>query len=294
MVFTELLNQFESEVKEAVEELFEKAYSNQKEKNDLLLVIVNGFYDDKNAQALKSNGYSPYVIGPAQIGYSLETLYEFFDYYRKTNILKSDFDSLLAKNETREAAEHNERLSINIELMIYLKFWESDLLLCQLYNLTNLATGEYYDWHNTKVLDSRMDLIRNKIQKPIEMICPKMYKLIEDIYSNQIRNAIAHSKYHFIGRALILANKDESVFYKLYNIPFDNWEERFHKTLLLYNYIIGSINKYSALYQEEVKDKHNGLAVSIPKLSAVGLRVNQWMKYDIAFKVWRWAHQIRK
>jgi hypothetical protein len=302
MVFIELLKKYEIEIKEAVEELFEAAYKNQRIDTDLLLVIIHGYYDEKHKTFLEKEKLSPYVFGPAHIGYSLDSFYEFFHFYRTTHKSKKKFSKLLSDPATKEETEYHERLTLNLELMIYLKFWESDLLLRQLYNLVNLAAGKYYDWNftppdagkkeNSSGKFSRRPFIRNHIQTPMKTVCPKFHSLIEDNYSAQIRNSIAHSKYYFMGRNLQLANRDENKHYELHNIPFDDWEIRFHKTLLFYNFIIGNIQKFDKLYQDEVKDKHFGLPLSTPKLNNLGLRKNQWAKYDEARHRWLWATQV--
>lgn len=291
MVFTELLKKYQKEVKEAVDELFEVAYKNQKIDTELLLVIIHGFHDDKNLEFFKREKLSPYVFGPAHVGYSLDAFYEFFHSYRTSNRSKKAFTKLLQDPEHKEVTEYHERLTFNIELLIYLKFWESDLILRQLYNLANLASGKYYDWHFS-LSYSRRTFIRGQIQAPLKEVCPKTHKLIEDIYSAQIRNAIAHSKYYFMGRNIQLGNKEENKFYKRHNIPFDEWEIIFHKTLLFYNFIIGNLQKYDKMYQTEVSDKHFGLPLSTPRLTNLGLRKSQWVKYDSRRHRWLWSNQM--
>jgi hypothetical protein len=314
MVFNETLTAYQDEVREAVDELFDAAFKNQKVNTDLLIVFIHGYLDVKHLEFHKKEKISPYVFGPEHIGYSLGAFYDFFHSYRTTSISKREFEDLLSDPIKKEAVEHDEELGMNIELLIYLKFWESDMLLRQLYNLVNLATGKYYDWsftppdlttkkkkNNKKKKNdkknnsgqfSRRPFIRNHIQSPIQTICPKFYELVKENYSAQIRNAIAHSKYYFLGRNIQLANKDENKYYELTNIPYADWEIRFHKTLLFYNFIIGNIQRYEKYYMEEVKDKHFGLALSTPKLSDRGLRVNQWVKYDAYWKRWLWSTQV--
>lgn len=303
MVFIETLKECEPEVREAVEELFETAFKNQKVDTDLLLVIIHGYYDVKHLEFHVREKLSPYVFGPEHIGHSLGTFYDFFHSYRTTAISKKKLEKLAADSKKKQAIDHQEELTINIELLIYLKFWESDLLLRQLYNLVNLASGKYYDWSfvppdltqkkkNNSGKFSRRPFIRNHIQAPIKTICPKFHKLVKENYSAQIRNAIAHSKYYFLGRNLQLANKDENKFYELTNISFADWEIRFHKTLLFYNFIIGCIQRYDKHYQDEVKDKHFGLPLSTPQLTHLGLRKNQWVKYDNVWNRWLWSTQI--
>ncbi len=258
---------------------------------DLLIVIIHGYYDVQHLEFHKCEKLSPYVFGPAHIGYSLDTFYEFFHFYRTTPLSKLKFENQLKNPEKKDEIEYQERLALNLELLIYLKFWESDLLLRQLFNLVNLASAKYYDW-DFMLSYSRRSLIREQIQGPMKTVCPKFYKLVDENYSAQIRNAVAHSKYYFMGRNLQLANKEENKFYKLHNIPFEEWEIRFHKTLLLYNFIIGNLQRYDKLYQEEVKDKHFGLPLSTPRLSHHGLRKNQWVKYDSTWKRWLWSTQV--
>jgi hypothetical protein len=60
---------------------------------------------------------------------------------------------------------------------------------------------------------------------------------------------------------------------------------------LFYNFIIGNIQKFDKLYQDEAKDKHFGLPLSTPRLNNLGLRKNQWAKYDEARHRWLWATQ---
>lgn len=291
MIFIETLKTYEQEVKDAVSELFDTAFKNQKVDTDLLLIIIHGYYDKKHLEFHLKEKLSPYVFGPEHIGYSLEAFYEFFHFYRTTPISKREFLKAMENKKKQKEMEYQERLTLHLELLIYLKFWESDLLLRQLFNLSNLATEKYYDW-DFILSYTRRPFIRNHIQAPIKNTCPKFYQLIEDTYSAQIRNAIAHSKYFFMGRNLQLANKDEQEYYKYYSIPFDEWEVRFHRTTLLYNFIIGALQEYDKLYQDEVKEKHFGLPVSTPRLNHLGLRKNQWVKYDNGYNRWLWSTQL--
>lgn len=68
MVFIELLKKYEIEVKEAVDELFETAFKNQRIDTELLLVIIHGYYNKEHLEFSKKEKLSPYVFGPAHIG----------------------------------------------------------------------------------------------------------------------------------------------------------------------------------------------------------------------------------
>ena len=313
MVYIETLKKYSNEVESAVDELFTQAFQNQKYDTDLLIVLIHGFYQGSFPEFFEKNKLSPYTFGPDYAGLSLDTFYEFFHSYRTSAISRKAFHVKLKQKKNKTQAEHIERIYVNLELLIYLKFWESDFLLRQMYNLANLASGKYYEW-DFQIVRQRQSLIRNKIQAPLTTICPKFYALIEDCYSAEIRNSIAHSKYYFTGRNIHLAN-DEKSLKKTHNhseslelnvhlpaqeylpksithITFDDWEIRFHKVLLIFNFIIGNSKKYSKYYQHEVADKHFGLPLSTPKLSRNGLRKNQWVKYDPMFNRWLWSTQI--
>ena len=285
MVFRETIKKLDRGVKKAVDDFFRTAEQNQKTENDILLVKIHGFLDRESKAGLNKIRFSEYVFGPGQEGLSADRFYEFFNIYRHQITSKKNFLEDIKKQ--KDEVEQAERMSVDIELLIYLKFWESDLILRQLYNLKNLATGSRYDWNfDPNKFWKRRELIRLEIQQPIKAISPLFYDLIDETYSAQIRNAIAHTKYYFLGRNINLTNKLDNPHYKLFNIPFDDWEIRFHKVILMYNHIIGNLNRINIKYAEKSADLHNGLAIETPKKGKHGLNKIHWIKYDDNFKRW--------
>jgi hypothetical protein len=287
MIFSETMKKYNSDVKEAVDELFINAENAQKNENDILVVYIHGYQDIEHKEDLQSNGLSEFVFGPNLVGLCKDRFYEFFDVYRHQIISKKSFQEMI--NKDKESTKLQERISVDLELLMYLKFWESELILRQLFNLKNLALGLDYDWtFNHKKFKWRKTLIENEILAPLKNICPKFCELVEGIYSSQIRNAVAHSKYFFQGRNLQLANKNDSTSYILYNIPFEEWEVTIHKILLLYNHIIGNFNRINNEHAKRANEMHNGLPLRIPKKSKHGLFKNQWVVYDEVYKRWLW------
>lgn len=267
MIYYETLKRLDPSVKEAVDELFDSAIKNQVHKTDILLVHIHGFKLGKEySPGLKQNKLNPYVIGPDMIGFSLNSFYEFYDSYRKSIFSKKEFEE---KSKSNPNELEIQKFTVEIELLIYLKFWEADLMLRKLYNIANLCIGKPYSWdYNKLLLRQRRKFIREKIQTPLETICPKFYALIDDIYFRQLRNAIAHSKYFISGNNIVLINKqDDPKFYKLSSISFDQWEEIFHKLLLLYNHIIGNFEKINENFIELAKKEPNGLPIYLPKMT---------------------------
>jgi hypothetical protein len=47
------------------------------------------------------------------------------------------------------------------------------------------------------------------------------------------------------------------------NITLNDWEIIFHKTILLYNHLIGNLEHYNKLYRENALEKHFGLQLRI-------------------------------
>lgn len=286
MLFEETINEYKDEVETAVGQLYEKAYQNQVYDTDLLLVLENGLKKDYDEATLKRLKMSPYQIGQDFIGFRYITFYQFINYYRSGVKSKEDFFKGFDDDKTKESFLDFYR---DFQLLLYMKFWETDLILRRLSNLSNLAQGKPYYWeYSQKVFNKRRNLIQDEIQKPLEDICPLFYKLIDEIYCNQIRNAVAHSQYYYLYKSIYLTNKEENQYYKLNGISYDDWEIMFTKLMLLYNYLIGNYNKYQSIYQYEVKDKHFGLLIYFLEKDYKGLEKTGWVKYDFHHKRWYW------
>ncbi len=286
MLFEETINKYKDEVASAVDQLYDSAYQYQVNENDLLLVLENGLKKEYDEATLKRLKITPYHIGPDFIGLRYDTFYQFINYYRNGIKSKKEFIKEFNDEKTRESFFDFYR---DFQLLLYMKFWETDLILRRLSNLAKLAQAKPYYWeYSQKVFNDRRNLIKDDIQKPLESICPLFYKLIDEIYSNQIRNAVAHSQYYFLYDTINLTNKDENKHYKLSGIKYDDWEILFTKLMLLYNFMIKNFNKYQSIYQEEVKDKHFGLLIYFPENDQKGSPKTGWVKYDFSHKRWKW------
>lgn len=286
MFFEETISAYKEVVESAVDELYDTAFSNQVNENDLLLVLENGLRKDYNEVTLKRLNISPYQIGPDFIGLRYDTFYQFINHYRNEIKSKEEFSKESVGEGTRESLLNFYR---DFQLLLYMKFWETDLILRRLLNLSNLAQGISYNWeYSQKVFDKRRDLIRKDIQTPIKEKCPLFYKLIEEIYFSQIRNAVAHSQYYYLYNSIYFTNKNENPYYKLNGISHADWEILFTKVILLYNFTIKNFNKYQSLYQYKVRDKQNGLIVYFPEHNFKGSQKSGWLRYESHQKRWLW------
>lgn len=290
MLFEEILSRFDSNVKQAVGELFEKAFSNQINENDLLLILQNGLKQKYTPDTLKRLKITPYSIGPDQIGLRYSSFYDFINQYRNSIFKKSEHLPEMKKQPSERSYLYN--YLIEQELLIYLKFWETDLILRRLYNLSRLVSGLNYIWdYDQQKFNERRKLLKDEIQKNLKDITPKFYQLIEDIYSRQLRNAVAHSQYYLLYDTIILTNKDEKKEYKLNSISYDNWEIIFHKNILFYNYLIYFFNDYSKRYQKLEEDKQNGLLIIFPDKDLRGNNKTGWIKYNKEISRWNWNNK---
>lgn len=287
MIFVETLQTYEDSVKKAVGELFRKAYKYQVNDTDLLLVLENGTKQDYSPEQLKRLNITPYLIGPELIGLRYNDFYKFINEYRKIVLKKSDFEEELNK-------QHSDRnyiiyYTIEHELLIYLKFWETDLILRRLYNLSRLARGLKYDWeYHQDFFNDRRRLVREEIQENLKPITPRFCNLLDDIYNRQIRNAVGHSQYYFLYDSIHFTNKNENPHYKLNAITLKDWEILFHKNILFYNYLIYYYNFYSKKYQDLALDKQYGLLISFPEVNELGNDKIGWVKYDKNYSRWIW------
>jgi hypothetical protein len=290
MIFHQTLKKYETEVKEAVTELLDCAFKNQTHRQDILLIIEHGFYNEFYETYI-SNGtkFSPYVIGPKDIGHSEYTHHEFLHWYSASHLV--DQDEFLEKVKEDEQEQRNEKIMIHVELGTYLKFWEADMILKKLYQLSNLAQGNSYDWRiemptNPKE-GSKQAIIREKIRDGVKNVCPKFYELMKSTYVPQIRNAIAHSQFFFMNRTIQLLNysKYPKAFSPMSHISFEEWTDYFHKTLMLYNEIFGGLNEFRDHYAKET-EKKGFIEIRITKddgselIKKLGLRKG--------FKAWVW------
>jgi hypothetical protein len=281
MIFIDKLREREKILNPEFDRLIELAWHNQSHKGDLLLLHINGFYEEsinKN-NAFSDKKYNPHVIGPGREGHSELTHYSFIDKYRKANISKLNFSEYLKLHDyTSERSQEIDELvdleetGIQLEMLVYLKFWEADMIIKKLYQFVRILYGEPYDWY-FKVQESsraknssgsRHDIIRLKIRDRLQKHSQIVYDLITNTYKTQIRNSIAHSNYSFQGRIIHPNNfieGDPSA--QLQYITFDEWIDIFHNTLVLHNQYIRMNNEIKYFYAGIAKKNGNEMEIRV-------------------------------
>ncbi|HUW06404.1 MAG TPA: hypothetical protein VMW01_09085 [Williamwhitmania sp.] len=266
MIFSDKITERKRILEPEFMRLMELALKRQKHIGDLLLVEENGFFSEDALKFTNSEGgkYSPYAVGPGKEGHSEQTHYTFIDNYRKNNIHKYPYTVYLKglkylsedKSKYDELIE-SEETSIQIEMLIYLKFWEADMIIKKLYQFVRILNGESYDWYfkiaegnkKNKNILSRHEIIRVKIRDRLESISPILHDLINKTYKTQIRNSIAHSNYSFAGRVIMLNNYiQDDPYSNISSITFNDWIDVFHNTLMLHNQYIWLNNAIKNFY----------------------------------------------
>lgn len=243
MLFLDKLNQIAHELVPEFERLFQVLLENQSHDGDLLLVYENGFYDPEvHTWNSLNEKFSPYVIGPSHEGHSAYLHYEFIHEYRTNGIMPFSHTEYMKKLEYSEERQidiellkKQECYTIQLEMLIYLKIWESDTFIKRFYQIVRLIHGEPYDWHfKVRTRDSIKDLITIKIIDRFKNEFPKIYRAFKESYIAQVRNSIAHSNYSFLGRNINLNNSKGN---SLYGLTFEKWIEIFHTTMIISSYL---------------------------------------------------------
>ncbi len=283
MLYLSKLEEVTRRLKPEFEKLFIEVLNNQNHIGDLLLVYHNF---SLNTKFPNLKGYSPYIMGLGFEGFSERTHYEFIDTYRKNNLIKDQ--SILVSNSIEE-------LSIQIEMLIYLKIWECDLFIKKIYQIVQLLNGKAYDWNFTiakynndkSATGTRQKIIREKIRDNIKSHLPILHESFKSAYNPQIRNAIAHSQYYFLERSIGFNNFDHKNKYSNLNrITFEDWSEIFHKTIIIYNEYILLINKINPFYVSLAKKQNNKIPFIMKK------DLNQIKNYHLEYlpekKRWQW------
>ena len=183
MIFKEILDYKMEALDIEFDRLFDLIIKNQTHQADLLLVKVNAFYNPEVEKWDALPKLNPYVIGPDLDGTSESTHYEFISNYIKNNtstIAHLDYLEKVKITNERNAflkeLESSETYSIQIEMLIYLKIWESTLFVKNFWQLIRLMNGSSYDWHlkikkysrdNESNKKKLADVIRDEIRELI-------------------------------------------------------------------------------------------------------------------------------
>ncbi len=305
MLFVDKLKEKDALIRPEFESFFAEIIKNQPHPGELLIWINNGFY---NPDVLKFEGkdgkkLNPLVIGPGSIGHSEDAHYRFIHKYRTQYLYEKNFTEYVKllewtpeRRKEIDGLIEFEETTIQLEMLIYLKFWESDSIIKTFYELTRLVSGETYDWY-FKVQESnrdkdatgnRQDLILKHIKPKLKERFPKMWDAINEAYKPQLRNSIAHSNYSFQGRNIHPNNYIENDQYNtIQNVTFDEWIEIFHTLISFHNSYIWLKNKVNRFYAEHALANGNMIEVIVREKE--GKEYPICLSYRPEFEDWRFC-----
>ncbi|HXI01201.1 MAG TPA: hypothetical protein VNI52_13120 [Sphingobacteriaceae bacterium] len=265
MLFKDILDKKTKLLYPVFDELHNIAGQNQTHPSDLLLIHENAFYNpEAHTWDNMKKKVSPYMIGPNHEGHSAYTHHDFIGEYISRNLIISSYEQYLeslvyadSRRQEIDNLQFQESISIQFEMLIYLKIWESDNFIKQFYQLALLANGQPYDWHfeikesnrGPKGTGTRETILRKKTRDSVEFILPELYSSIKRSYITQVRNSIAHSQYSILGRNINLNNQVEGDEANLLrNLTFDQWIGIFHETLVIYTQLQRLMNEVNLNY----------------------------------------------
>lgn len=217
----------QSEIELAIDELYETAKKNEKNKNDYILFLARSFYDTE----IDKTKFNPWILDHA--------LEELIDRHRVDFLLQ--YLNHQYSFQTENSADS--KFTLSIELMIYTHLWESKHNLVNFKKIADLCDSKEYNWNVQVPGDSKYKFVKN-IQDIFQKHNLKIYDIFKDCYKSQLRNAFAHSLYHFSlnGHSIILENYKKPE-YPLKGLTFDEWTVVFLKSALIQNFYH---NKFSS------------------------------------------------
>jgi hypothetical protein len=256
MIRREELRTLKLQIEEAVNEAFEFAKKNEKNKNDYILFLSRAAH---NPSAHK--GFSPWTMD--------NSLQETIDRHRVDFLLYYLNQSYNFQTENSV----DSKVSLTIELMIYSHLWESKHNLANFKKLADLIDSKPIDWELKIPEDSKFKFVKNNIRDVFEKHNLKIYKIFKDCYLSQLRNAFAHSLYHFSlnGHNLVFENYDEPK-HPIKQMSFDDWTVIFLKSTLLQN-------EYHNKFSKEIEALEKGKEYEVT-MENKSDKVSAYLSYD--------------
>ncbi len=169
----------------------------------------------------------------------------------------NEYVDRLASGRLLNDDEHEYEL--NVQMMIYAHIWESHLFLNQLARLAMIQQGKGYLWKTKLPQDGKKNFITRKIIDQFEKTDEGMANLIKQSYSDEFRNAFAHSTY-FISENSIQANKE--AIYAGPSVSIEGWNDMFVRSVLLSYHLNDMLLEIKNRYIEDAGD--GPIAIEIP------------------------------
>lgn len=236
----------ESEVLEAIEELFDHCIEKQTRENDFLLFLENGHLNPgENPDDMNS-----YWIGQGHAGMRDRDRMAFVDWF-----IQIPFERLVSEAKNKQEEFEIRQQSTSLSMMLYTHFWESKVFLRRLRLLAILCEGKEYDWNLVVRPKETYTFIKNEIRGVFENHGLKIYEIIKRTYKSQLRNAFAHSDYYLSGGKVYLENYDKTKPWSIEHITFGEFDEIISLTLLIHHALVTKIDDYKKKLGSDKSDR---------------------------------------
>ncbi|MCW3807064.1 hypothetical protein [Plebeiibacterium marinum] len=280
MIRIDIQKKIDYKVTLAIEELLQTARTQQLHPCELLLVQQHGHF-------WNINGKKEYMIGPGEVGLSAFSHINYIYRQARTFHWQENLDYKTINKNQLTAIED----TIHSEKLLYLKIWENNYLLELFTQLSILAQGKHYDWDleipTTQKSNTKADHIRNNIKNPLQNLCPKFYEILNKSYSQQLRNAIAHSQYEFIQGGIKYLNYNPSKFCTIEAMGYTDWEERIAYTFAIFFGLHRLMDIIQEAYAKKTLAQGNSIEVKIPYKDGYAY---QFLTYIENQKRWVFKH----
>lgn len=247
MITRERFLELKDDIRRAYIEAFNYAHKNEKNQNDYIQFLARVFFDE----TMTNPKFTQW-----QVDRDMERI---LDHDRVEFVL----EYLNENYNFKEPESRDTKYSLSIELMIYSHLWESKHHLSNLKKLADICDSKVYDPAIKIPLDSKYKFVRDNIREVFKKHNLKIYRVMNDCYKSQLRNAFAHSLYHFsINGDFIVFENYDGVNANIQRISFNEWTEIFLKTVLIHHIFTEHFEKakLSLVHgkEYEVVMDHNG------------------------------------
>ena len=272
MIYKDILKEKVRIIRPIVQRFIYTALTNQSHPGDLFLIFMNGYYDDDNLK-------NKYVYGTTWEDIAEKSFEKYVKYYLQnenyTKQKKVNIDCNTPEFEDYLISIHNEK-------SIYLRYWEADNTLNNLYQLLRLCNGLPYDWKWMQKIEKykcRQEFIRKNIKLPSEKFDQELYQFFCSTIKRQIRNAIAHSQYCLLNNDIKYLNyKKDDLYSQLILLKYSEWEEIIHNTIVFRNELVNSLNQAHITYIQNAMNNNDIIEIRMIK------EIEEFAKVNIRFK----------
>lgn len=247
MISKQTFDYIENEVISSLKESFNLL--KERSMSSYLLFIANGEF---NELLLRHATLSPYTIE--------SPIDNYLDYDRLA-FLRDLLQTFYSFGDTKIVDDNIQRM--HLELMTYTHIWESQPFLKKLYRIAQAIDSSEYIWEVKVPRIEKYKFIKEDIREVLEQKQCNLAEIIEKGYHSSLRNAFAHSQYHFDEKNKIIhLSNYSSRYWEIKEVTFNDWNVRFAYSALLTYHLYHEVKSRKERVYEDFDTIH--FNVNIP------------------------------